>query len=62
MGALLAIDEQGEATALVITLAIFVPDDGEHMAAVVDAIETEIVPLVFGQKRIDHYTSIILRA
>ena len=60
VGTALAIDEQGEATALVIALAVFVPDDGKYMATVVDTVETEIVPSVIGQQGVHHDTSIIL--
>ena len=35
-------------------MAVFVPDDGETMAAIADAVETEVVPLVLRHEGVHH--------
>ena len=41
-----------------ITLAVLIPDDGKYMAAIVHAIKTEVIPLVFRYEGI-HYDAVV---
>ena len=43
-----------------VMLAVLVPDDGEDMASIVDAVETEVRPLPLGQEGIDGDTAVDL--
>ena len=42
----LSVDHQRETLSLMIVLAVAVPDDGEQLSAVKDAVETEVIPAV----------------
>ena len=49
----MAVDEEGEAYTLMVVLAILVPDDGENVTSVADAVEAEVRPCILWQERID---------
>ena len=57
----MAIDQEREAAALVVVLAVLVPNDGECVTAIADAVETEIRPLALRHERVDNDAAIQLR-
>ena len=42
-------------------LSVAVPDDGERLAAIADAVETEVIPRAGRNQRIDDYLAVLLR-
>ena len=50
-----AIDIDAQSLALMVTVPVSVPRDGEVMAFVTYVVEAEIVPRIFGYERIDFY-------
>jgi len=49
-----AVNEEGEAAPLVVALAVLIPDDGECVASVADAVEAKVRPSVLGDKGIGY--------
>ena len=60
MGCHLAVHHQYEACALMIAMAVLIPDDGEYVATIADSIEAEVIPTFLRYEGIHHDAAISL--